>query len=322
MSCRGSISPTTRLLPGTTCSPYLDTQINRFGSANFHQLPINQSRAPVNNYQQDSSMRYANRPGKVNYEPNSLGGNAAESPASEGGFVSYPEPVSGVKVRGRSPSFGDHFSARRRCSSRVSPAPEQAHVDRGVAVRARQGQDSPCEAAHARVARQREHPPHSGGCRRSRAPGAERPRPTPASVPSPALSQAHTVFLPTTRKVAILTADGVDASDVAAMRRHLGAAGVSSDVIAPHEGAITAVSGATVPVTASIITVDAVQYDALFLPAGAASVRALRSNGDAVYFIEETYKYYKSIAATGDARQLLPLAIGDAAEPGIVTGAR
>ncbi|MEZ4728497.1 MAG: catalase [Caldilineaceae bacterium] len=66
------------LLQGRNFS-YLDTQINRFGGPNFHQIPINQPKAPINNYQQDSFMRYANRPGKVNYEPNSLGGNAREN---------------------------------------------------------------------------------------------------------------------------------------------------------------------------------------------------------------------------------------------------
>ena len=60
------------LLQGRLFS-YLDTQINRFNGTNFQQLPINQTKAPVNNYQQDGYMRIANRPGKVNYEPNSHG---------------------------------------------------------------------------------------------------------------------------------------------------------------------------------------------------------------------------------------------------------
>jgi catalase len=73
-------------------------------------------------------------------------------------------------------------------------------------------------------------------------------------------------------------------------------------------------------VTASILTSDAVQYDALFLPAGAASARTLRSSGDAIYFIEEMYKYFKSIAATGDAVDLVSSAVGTRTEPGIVIG--
>ena len=97
------------LLQGRNFS-YLDTQLNRFSGPNFHQIPINQSKAAVNNYQQDGFMRYANRPGRVNYEPNSLGGNAREATPEEGGFVSYPAATEGTKVRARSESFGDHFT--------------------------------------------------------------------------------------------------------------------------------------------------------------------------------------------------------------------
>jgi len=63
---------------------------------NFHQLPINQPHAPVNNYQQDSFMCCAIRPGKINYERNSQEGYAREALPEEGGFVSYAEPVSGT----------------------------------------------------------------------------------------------------------------------------------------------------------------------------------------------------------------------------------
>ncbi len=307
------------LLQGRLFS-YLDTQINRFGGANFHQLPINQSRSPVNNFQQDSSMRYANRPGNVNYEPNSLGGGAVEAPPSEDGFVSYPEPVSGVKVRGRSPSFADHFSQATLFFRSLSK-PEQDHVTdalkfelgkvKSVAVKKRMlgllaNVDSRLTE---QVAASLGLPAPSGHVN------------TTLRI-SPALSQAHTVFVADTRKVAILAADGVDAGDVAAIQRHLAAAGVSSDVVAPHEGVITGAHGGTIPVTASIITADSVQYDALFLPGGAASVAALSTNGDAIYFIEETYKYYKSVAASGDARALIPAALGNVGtQPGVVTGA-
>ena len=40
------------LLQGRLFS-YLDTQLNRFGTPNFAQLPINQPKSPVNNFQQD-----------------------------------------------------------------------------------------------------------------------------------------------------------------------------------------------------------------------------------------------------------------------------
>jgi len=105
------------LLQGRLFS-YLDTQINRFGGPNFSQLPINQPRAPVNNYQQDGPMRYAARPGRVNYEPNTLGGPAKESSAAQGGFVTYPEHVVGTRSASGPPASVT-TSARPRSSSRA-----------------------------------------------------------------------------------------------------------------------------------------------------------------------------------------------------------
>jgi catalase len=116
------------LLQGRLFS-YLDTQLNRFGTPNFHQLPINQSKSPINNFNQDGFMRYANRPGKVNYEPNSLGGGGGPRQAApeEGGFVSYPEEMSGVKARVRSETFADHYSQATLFYNSMS-APEKEHI--------------------------------------------------------------------------------------------------------------------------------------------------------------------------------------------------
>ena len=63
-------------------------------------------------------------------------------------------------------------------------------------------------------------------------------------------------------------------------------------------------------------------YDATYLPGGAASAATLRGNGDAVHFVEETYKHFKPIAAAADGRSVLTAAVGATAigQPGVVTG--
>jgi catalase len=62
-------------------------------------------------------------------------------------------------------------------------------------------------------------------------------------------------------------------------------------------------------------------YDAVYLPGGKASVDALLGNGDVLHFIEETFKHYKTIAATTEGAQLVRRALGGlATQPGIVTG--
>lgn len=100
------------LLQGRNFS-YLDTQLKRLGSPNFTQIPINQPRGcPVSNYQQDGHMQLANRKGRVNYEPNGWGVGPREHPLM--GYVSYPQPVEGPKVRLRPESFADHYSQARQ----------------------------------------------------------------------------------------------------------------------------------------------------------------------------------------------------------------
>src|SRR5690606_8913482 len=85
------------LLQGRLFS-YLDTQLNRFGSANFHEIPINRPVCPVRNNQGAGFMRMAIGKGKVTYSPNSLGGGYPKTASEEeGGYVHYMEKVDGHK---------------------------------------------------------------------------------------------------------------------------------------------------------------------------------------------------------------------------------
>ncbi|HEY2736451.1 MAG TPA: catalase, partial [Polyangiales bacterium] len=74
------------LLQGRLFS-YLDTQLKRLGSPNFHQLPINAPKCPFANFQRDGHMQTQVPTGRANYEPNSLqdageDGGPRECPAS------------------------------------------------------------------------------------------------------------------------------------------------------------------------------------------------------------------------------------------------
>ena len=106
------------LLQGRLFS-YLDTQLNRFGTPNFVQLPINQPKSPVNNFQENGKMRFANRAGKANYEPNSFGGVTKGSVCGEGRL--RPLPLSSVE----GPRYGSGaralvtITARPHCSITV-----------------------------------------------------------------------------------------------------------------------------------------------------------------------------------------------------------
>src|SRR3954454_9969778 len=100
------------LLQGRNFS-YLDTQLKRLGSPNFHEIPVNRPRGcPVHNFQQDGHMRMTVNMGRANYEPNSWGEGPRETP--ERGYRSYPTEVSGPKLRVPSESFSDHYSQARQ----------------------------------------------------------------------------------------------------------------------------------------------------------------------------------------------------------------
>src|SRR5512133_2990557 len=108
---------------------YVDTQITRLGGANFHEIPINAPLAPVNNNQRDGLHRQAINRGRVAYEPNSLGGGCPFQ-AGAAGFVSFPQPVEGDKLRGKPEKFADHYTQARLFYDSQTEV-EKAHIAGG-----------------------------------------------------------------------------------------------------------------------------------------------------------------------------------------------
>lgn len=113
------------LLQGRNFS-YLDTQLNRLGGPNFHQIPINVPRCPMHNFQRDGHMQMSKQEGRISYNPSALSGAKLNENDTKG-FVSFPEPVQGDKLRMRSKTFSDHYSqARQFYTSQTRP--EQDHI--------------------------------------------------------------------------------------------------------------------------------------------------------------------------------------------------
>src|SRR6201996_4227338 len=99
------------LLQGRLFS-YQDTPLKRLGSANFHQIPINQPKCPFHNLQRDGHMQMGVPKGQVNYEPSSLGPDVAHESA-EHGYTTFPNPETGNQLRVRPEKFADHYSQAR-----------------------------------------------------------------------------------------------------------------------------------------------------------------------------------------------------------------
>ena len=121
------------LLQGRLFS-YLYTQKSRLGTTNFHQIPINAPRCPMQNFQRDGMMQTKVSTGRANYEPNSLGeagedGGPRECP--ETGFSTFEvndERNDGSqKLRVRAELFADHYSQARLFFRSQQPI-EQAHI--------------------------------------------------------------------------------------------------------------------------------------------------------------------------------------------------
>ncbi|WP_164156143.1 catalase, partial [Sandarakinorhabdus rubra] len=113
------------LLHGRNFS-YLDTQLSRLGSTNFHQIPINAPKCPFANMQRDGHMQTAVHPQRVTYTPSLLDPSGPRESHSEG-FRSVPTPLDGSKQRDRSPTFSDHYS-QARLFFLSQTVPEQDHI--------------------------------------------------------------------------------------------------------------------------------------------------------------------------------------------------
>jgi catalase len=313
------------LLQGRLFS-YTDTQLIRLGGPNFHEIPINRSVVPVHNNQRDGHMRQQINTGQTSYQPNTLGGGCPfQAGRAVGGFVSYAEKIDGRKVRARGEKFFDHFSQAALFYNSQSD-PEKAHIVQAlrfelgkvdaVAVRERMlgmlGQvdktlaASVAEGLGLPVPKKLDGPlnmsvPADGDVKQFQ------PKPVSRAVgTSPALSMANTVKDGIrTRKIAILAADGVDGGALAGIQKALKAAGAQSKIIAPRLGTLKTSQGHDVKIDWSFLTVGSVLFDAVFVPGGEKSVKALTAEPRAVEFVGEAYKHCKAIGATGDGRALL-----------------
>ena len=326
------------LLQGRLFS-YLDTQLIRLGSPNWQQLPINRPVVPVANNQRDGYMRQTINPGRVAYHPASLdGGSPQDVPAAQGGFASYPEPMSGEKVRRRAESFADHYGQARLFWNSLEP------IEREHLCKALQFELSKVETRHVRVA-MIEHLKHIHPLLASQvavalgeAPLADewvKPGGTADSAEETALL-AKADAEPTAsggvtkssalsmenqppkgirnRMVAILAADGVDAQQVQHIQGALKAEGARGDVVGQHLGDL---GGVFAP--KSLSNSAPMLFDAVIVAGGEDSVAALLEDGDVHMYLTEAYKHGKPIAAYGEGQKLLQgsdLAsiLGDAAQ--------
>lgn len=285
---------------------YLDTQINRFGTPNFNEIPINRSLAKVVNHQQDGAMRMSIFKGRANYFPNSLGGNfPAMASAKEGGYVHDPEVVSGPKARQRSETFNDHYSQATLFYNSLSEV-EKAHLilagqfELGkvatLAVRERMIKNfmnvdtDMALAIAAKVG--------------VKITGTKKPK--SKLVVSKALSQMSFPGADLKgRNIAVLVEDGFNFKEFKQLESALKPLGAKATLVATKIGTIKSLEGEEVDVGKSFLTCASVHFDAVFVPGGKKSIYALSEVASVVVFLTEAFKHQKSIGASNEAIDLL-----------------
>ena len=313
------------LLQGRLFS-YTDTQLIRLGGPNFHEIPINRPPSPVHNNQRDGFMRQTINRGKVAYEPNSIGGGCPmQAGTLAGGFASFAEQMEGSKTRARSAKFFDHFSQATLFWNSQSDAEKDhvveslrfelgkveritirermvsilGHVDRTLATRVAEGLGM-AEVPKVVLPLNRSVP--ADGDPKDYEPTFQR---SPLGKSEP-LSMANTIKdTIVTRKIAILASDGADERSLEQVMRALTNAGAQAKIVAPHLGFLKASGGKEFMIECSLLTGSSVLFDAVYVPGGHDSVRALAMERDAADFLTEAYRHCKTIGATDEGIELL-----------------
>lgn len=312
------------LLQGRLFS-YLDTQLSRLGSPNFHEIPINRPVVDVHNNQRDGHMRQQINKGQSSYHPNTTGGGCPfQAKAAQGGFTSYTERIDAKKIRERSKSFFDHFSQARLFFNSQSPVEKDhlinalrfelgkvmradirermvgmlSYVDRTLASKVAEGLG---------ITVTKPQPPLNHSIPADGNPKNYQPVDVTLSIEkSPALSMANTIKNTIkTRQIAILAANGVDENSLNTFKKAVEGEGAQVKLISPTLGFIKDSTGRSINVDQSFLHTASVLFDAVFIPAGAKSAGVLIHEPDALHFINEMYKHCKVIASEKEGTELV-----------------
>ncbi len=298
------------LLQGRLFS-YLDTQLSRLGSHNFHQIPINAPKCPFANHQRDGHMQMAQPAGRVAYEPNSLSENAPrETPLKS--FHTAAVNESGEKSRVRYKSFADHYSQARQFYLSQT-AHEQAHIASALVFEL-----SKVEHLHVREAIVG-HLRHieedlairvAAGLGFGKMPDAPlAAAPVQELAPSPALQiigkMKDTLM---GRAIGILIADGSDGAVIKTIKKAAIDAGATVKIIAPKVGGATLADGTMLAVDGQLAGTPSVLFDAVAVILSGKGAKALSVESAAIDFVRDAFVHLKAIAADKGGRALLKMA--------------
>jgi len=287
------------LLQGRNFS-YFDTQITRLGGPNFEEIPINRPVCPVTNNQRDGMHRMTINKSRVNYFPNRFGCPAVAN-AMQGGYINSPAALpEAVKLRARGPKFSEHFKQAKMFCNSLSDW-EFKHLVEAAKFELGHVED---EKVRERMIERFNHINFDLACQVAVAIGVKPPQQfqgVEGSLRSAALSQANTVKDSIkTRKIAFLVGRGYNSTHLKTLKVILEGYGAQVVIIGPNKGALEGGDIAQF----SYFTAKSVQFDGLVL-VGGTQYPALTNIGEAVAFVNETFKHCKPIVALEEGADFL-----------------
>ena len=295
------------LLQGRLFS-YLDTQLSRLGSPNFHQIPVNAPKCPFANHQRDGHMQMAQPKGRVAYEPNSLSKDSPrEAPTI--GFHTAALDETGEKGRIRAESFADHYSqARQFYMSQTSY--EQAHLASALVLELSKVEHPHIRetmVGHLRHIEEDLAQRVATGLALEQMPDAPAPAaPIQEMDPSPAL-QIIGKMKDTLegRAIGILIADGSDGATIKKISKASLAAGAKVKIVAPKVGGTMLADGSMLLADGQLAGTPSVLFDAVAIILSDKGAQALVTESAAIDFVRDAFGHLKAIAADKGAQKLL-----------------
>lgn len=294
------------LLQGRLFS-YLDTQLSRLGSPNFHQLPINAPKCPFANHQRDGLMQMRQPIGRTAHEPTSLENDSVrETPR---GFRSFHSPQSGIRGRVRSESFADHYSQARMFFNSQTLT-EQAHLASALVFEL-----SKVEHLHIREAIV-SHLRHvdEGLAKRVAIGLGIKVLPNPAQAALKVQEMARSPALQILgnmkdtlegRVIGILISEGSDSALISAMKNAIQNANATYKIIAPRVGEVTLSDNLLLKVDGQLAGTPSIFFDAIAIILSPNQAVGLAKEACAIDFVRDAFGHLKAIAANEGAQTLL-----------------
>ncbi len=309
------------LLQGRLFS-YLDTQLSRLGSPNFHQIPVNKPKCPFANFQRDGHMQMEVPTGRVANEPNSLDdGLVREDPNR--GFQSYPAEEAGQKLRIRPESFADYYTQARLFFKSMTE-PEQRHIVGGFAfelgkcqqikIRTRMlGHLQNVDEALAKMVAEKLGMSGQADNIKPRVPVGN-PK------PSPALSQYSKAPKSIAgKKIGVMVSEGVDSKLIAAIKRAAKAEGATVELVAPKIAALQDSAGNELVPDHFLAGAPSSLFDVLIVAPAKPAVEMLKEQAAAIDWIRDGFGHLKVIGFVDEATPLFEKAsVPIADESGVV----